>query len=176
MHQTLDGAISPNLQTYISESPFLLQLFFIILAADLFQYSVHRAYHEIPFLWRFHLVHHSTKHMDWLAGSRQHMLELLVTRCVVLTPIFILGFSQEVIGTYVIIVGIQAVFNHANVQINVGWLRYLVVTPQFHHWHHSSDKAAIDKNYAAYFSFIDYLLGTAVRNQKEWPDNYIYKG
>ena len=67
-------------------------------------------------------------------------------------------------------------FNHANVKINFGPLKYIIVTPQFHHWHHASDEAAIDKNYAAHFSFIDYLLGTAVRGQKEWPDKYGVKG
>ncbi len=110
--------------------------------------------------------------MDWLAGSRQHILELIATRCLVLTPIFVLGFSKQLLDAYVIIVGLQAVFNHANVQVKFGWLRYLIVTPQFHHWHHSSDDAAIDRNYAAHFSFLDYLLGTAVLNQKEWPDEY----
>jgi sterol desaturase/sphingolipid hydroxylase (fatty acid hydroxylase superfamily) len=110
--------------------------------------------------------------MDWLAGSRQHILEILVTRSLVLTPIFVLGFSQQVISLYVIIVGFQAVFNHANVQVRFGWLKYLLVTPQFHHWHHSSDKAAIDRNYAAHFSFLDYVFGTAVKGQKEWPEAY----
>ncbi|MNX40824.1 hypothetical protein D3C86_712160 [compost metagenome] len=54
-----------------------------------------------------------------------------------------------------------------------GWLRYIIVTPDFHHWHHSSDTEAIDKNYAAHFSFIDYLFGTAVRGVgNRLPENY----
>lgn len=68
--------------------------------------------------------------------------------------------------TYVIIVGFQAAFNHANVRINFGPLKYIIVTPQVHHWDHASDEAAIDKNYAAHFSFMDYLLGTAIKGQK----------
>ena len=67
------------------------QLFLIILVADLVQYWTHRAYHEVPLLWRLHAVHHSAKSMDWLAGSRQHILELLITRTLVLAPIFVLG-------------------------------------------------------------------------------------
>ncbi len=110
--------------------------------------------------------------MDWLAGSRQHIGELILTRCFVLAPIVVLGFPKQVVDAYVIIVGLQAVFNHANVQINFGWLRYLIVTPQFHHWHHASDKAAIDRNYAAHFAFIDYLFGTAVKGQAQWPERY----
>lgn len=172
VHKAFGWAIFTEVQTFISAMPYLLQLFTIILVADIFQYTAHRFYHEIPLFWRFHAVHHSAKNMDWLAGSRQHILELVVTRCLVLTPIFVLGFSKELLDAYVIIVGLQAVFNHANVKVNFGWLRYLIVTPQFHHWHHSSDDAAIDRNYAAHFSFLDYLLGTAVLDQEEWPEEY----
>ena len=83
--------------------------------------------------------------MDWLAGSRQHILELLITRTLVLAPIFVLGFSKEVIDAYIVIVGFQAVFNHANVSVRLGPLRYVIVTPNFHHWHHSQDDEAIDR-------------------------------
>jgi hypothetical protein len=83
--------------------------------------------------------------MDWLAGSRQHLLELLLTRTLVLAPIFVLGFSKDVIDAYIVVVGFQAVFNHANVSVRLGPLRYLIVTPNFHHWHHSQDDEAIDR-------------------------------
>ena len=172
MHYGFGWAVSSTVQGYIEQTPFVVQLFLIILVADLMQYWVHRAYHEVPLLWRFHGVHHSAKEMDWLAGSRQHILEILVTRSLVLTPIFVLGFSQQIISLYVIIVGLQAVFNHANVRVKFGWLKYFMVTPQFHHWHHASDKAAIDRNYAAHFSFLDYVFVTAVKGQKEWPQAY----
>ena len=82
----------------------------------------------------------ASKSMDWLAGSRQHILELLITRTLVLAPIYVLGFSKEVIDAYIVIVGFQAVFNHANVSVRLGPLRYVIVTPNFHHWHHSQDK------------------------------------
>lgn len=157
---------------FIQKLPFWGQLFLIILLADLVQYWAHRGYHEIPFLWRFHAIHHSAKKMDWMAGSRQHLLEIIATRCLVLIPVFLLGFSKSVIDAYIIVVGLQAVFNHANVKFKFGWLKHIVVTPQFHHWHHSSDKAAIDKNYAAHFSFLDYIFGTSVKGQAEWPKEY----
>jgi len=172
VHYGFGWAVSSTIQGYIEQTPFVVQLFLIILVADLMQYWVHRAYHEVPLLWRFHGVHHSAKEMDWLAGSRQHIFEIFITRSLVLTPIFVLGFSQQIISLYVIIVGLQAVFNHANVRVRFGWLKYFMVTPQFHHWHHASDKAAIDRNYAAHFSFLDYVFGTAVKGQKEWPEAY----
>ncbi|MEH6442807.1 MAG: sterol desaturase family protein [Oceanospirillaceae bacterium] len=172
VHNAFGWAVFASVQGFINQMPLWLQIFSIVLIADLAQYVTHKFYHEVPVLWRFHAVHHSAKYMDWLAGSRQHILELIVTRSLVLTPIFLLGFSKQVIDLYVIIVGIQAVFNHANVRINFGWLKYIIVTPQFHHWHHSSDDAAIDRNYAAHFSFLDYLFGSAVKGQKEWPEAY----
>ena len=144
----------------------------ILLVADLVQYWTHRAYHEVPVLWRLHAVHHSAKSMDWLAGSRQHILELILTRTLILAPIYVLGFDKSVIDAYIIIVGFQAVFNHANVSVRLGPLRYVIVTPNFHHWHHSQDKSALDRNYAAHFAFLDYLFGTAVSSDQEWPERY----
>ena len=103
--------------------PFVLALFVIILVADLVQYWTHRAYHEVPFLWHLQAVHYSAKYMDWLAGLRQHIIELLLMRTLVLAPIFVLGFSKEIIDAYILIVGFQAVFNHANVSVRLGPLR-----------------------------------------------------
>jgi sterol desaturase/sphingolipid hydroxylase (fatty acid hydroxylase superfamily) len=121
-------------------------------------------------------VHHSVKTMDWLAGSRQHILKLICTRVGVLGALYVLGFEKSVMDWYIVIVGFQAVFNHANVHLPWGPLKYLIVTPDFHHWHHASDDAAIDKNYAAHFSFLDYLFGTAVKGQTGFPQAYGVKG
>lgn len=172
IHRFFGWAVKSSVQEWIQSLPFGIELFLIILVADLMQYWTHRAYHEIPFLWRFHAVHHSVKSMDWLAGSRLHVFEIIFTRVCVLGPIFILGFSKEVIDAYIIIVGFQAVFNHANVSVRLGPLRYIFVTPNFHHWHHSQDDEAIDKNYAANFAFIDYIFGTAVKSERKWPTQY----
>jgi sterol desaturase/sphingolipid hydroxylase (fatty acid hydroxylase superfamily) len=176
VHTGLDWAVSERVQDWVRDLPFVLELLLIILVADLVQYWVHRAYHEVPLLWRFHAVHHSTKSLDWLAGSRQHVLEVLATRILVLAPIYVLGFSKEVIDAYIVIVGFQAVFNHANVSVRLGPLSYVIVTPNFHHWHHSQDREALDRNYAAHFAFLDYLFGTAVHAGRTWPDAYGVKG
>jgi sterol desaturase/sphingolipid hydroxylase (fatty acid hydroxylase superfamily) len=77
-----------------------------------------------------------------------------------------------VIDAYIVIVGFQAVFNHANVSVRLGPLRYVIVTPNFHHWHHSSDSEGIDRNYAAHFAFLDYAFGTAHQADRAWPDGY----
>jgi sterol desaturase/sphingolipid hydroxylase (fatty acid hydroxylase superfamily) len=172
VHRLFGWAAHDGLRGWVAGLNFWVALFLLILVADLVQYWTHRAYHEVPMLWRLHAVHHSVRCMDWLAGSRQHLLEVLITRTLVLAPIYVLGFSKEVIDAYIVIVGFQAVFNHANVSVRLGPLRYLIVTPNFHHWHHSQDAEALDRNYAAHFAFLDYLFGTAVRSERAWPDRY----
>ncbi len=176
VHKLFGWAAKDGLRFWVQELPFPVALFAIILVADLVQYWTHRAYHEVPLLWRLHAVHHSAKSMDWLAGSRQHFVELLITRTLVLAPIYVLGFSKEVIDAYIVIVGFQAVFNHANVSVRLGPLRYVIVTPNFHHWHHSQDDEAIDRNYAAHFAFLDHLFGTAVQSDRKWPEHYGVQG
>jgi sterol desaturase/sphingolipid hydroxylase (fatty acid hydroxylase superfamily) len=172
LHHLFGRLLDYTLQQYVQHVPFVPQLLLCILVADLAQYWTHRAYHEVPFLWRFHAVHHSVKTMDWLAGSRQHMLELIATRVCVLAPLYVLGFSEGVMNAYIIVVGFQAVFNHANVHLPWGPLKYVLVTPNFHHWHHASDDEAIDKNYAAHYAFLDYLFGTAVKSKNKFPEKY----
>lgn len=172
VHRLFGWVPVDGVRGWIAGLPFWAGLPLCILVADLAQYWTHRAYHEVPLLWRLHAVHHSTKHMDWMAGSRQHILETLITRTLVLGPIFLLGFSKEVIDAYIIVVGFQAVFNHANVSVRLGPLRYLIVTPNFHHWHHSQDTEALDRNYAAHYAFLDHLFGTAVNSPKMWPERY----
>ncbi|KRA33736.1 fatty acid hydroxylase [Rhodanobacter sp. Root627] len=172
LHHMFGWLVSSDFQQAVQHIPFLPQLLLCVLVADLAQYWTHRAYHEVPFLWRFHAVHHSVKTMDWLAGSRQHMLELIFTRVCVLAPLYILGFSEAAMNGYILIVGFQAVFNHANVHLPWGPLKYLLVTPDFHHWHHASDDEAIDRNYAAHYAFLDYLFGTAVKSKNKFPERY----
>lgn len=165
-------AMYQPLQEFVSSLHFIVQFLLVMLVADLVQYWSHRAYHEIPFLWRFHAVHHSSEEMDWIAGSRVHVVELLLTRMLILLALVLCGFSLPVVNAYIAFVAFQAVFDHANVSVNPGWLRYVFVTPNFHHWHHSQDREALDKNYAAHYSFLDYLFGTAVNSQKMWPERY----
>ena len=172
VHKLFGWAAVDGVRGWVGGLPFWVALPLLILAADLVQYGTHRAYHEVPLLWRLHAVHHSAKHMDWLAGSRQHVIEILITRTLVLVPVYMMGFSKDVIDAYIIVVGFQAVFNHANVSVRLGPLRHVIVTPNFHHWHHSQDQEALDKNYAAHFAFIDHLFGTAVKSDREWPAQY----
>lgn len=170
--------LSPTLRNYAGSMPLWAAVPLILLLADLVQYGLHRAYHASPLLWRIHSVHHSVEHMDWLAGSRQHLLELLLTRTLGLAPLIALGFDQAALDAAIAVAMIQAVLNHANVEwpragSRLAWLRFVVVTPHFHHWHHAREEAAHGKNFAAIFSFIDHLFGTAVKPADNfWPSSY----
>ncbi|HUS24221.1 MAG TPA: sterol desaturase family protein [Candidatus Binatia bacterium] len=173
IHRFFGWAVYDPLQAAVQALPLALEALLVLLVADLIQYWTHRAYHEVPFLWRFHAVHHSTKTMDWMAGSRLHLFELVFTRVSILGPLYVLGFSKAAMDIYIIVVGFQAVFNHANVSLPWGPLKYVLVTPDFHHWHHSSDRVALDRNYAAHFAFIDYLFCTAIRKtDRPFPEKY----
>ncbi|MEE2886222.1 MAG: sterol desaturase family protein [Planctomycetota bacterium] len=159
-----------GIQSTVSSWPFLVQLFLAMLIADIFQYAAHRTFHTNRFLWRFHAVHHSIRAIDWLAGSRLHLVDIVVTRAFSYIPLYLLGFSMPVFYAYVAIVSLQAVAAHANVRIRFGPLKYLLVTPQYHHWHHCDDPDLYDKNFAIHFPLIDRCFGTYHLPGDEWPE------
>jgi sterol desaturase/sphingolipid hydroxylase (fatty acid hydroxylase superfamily) len=171
-HDAFDWAVNAKVQGFVLAMPALLRFVLVILAADAVEYASHRAYHEVPMLWRIHAIHHSPQTMDWLSGSRLHFLEPLVTRALVLVPIFLLGFPQDTIFAYLIFISVQSVLIHSNIKMNLGWLRYVIVTTQFHHWHHASDAEAIDKNYTAHTPIFDLLFGTWHLPKDRWPVQY----
>jgi sterol desaturase/sphingolipid hydroxylase (fatty acid hydroxylase superfamily) len=155
----------------VAAQPGWLQFFEILLVVDLVSYWVHRAFHQVPALWKFHAIHHSSIHMDWLAGSRTHLLDALVNRTLGFLPIFLLGFSAPALYAYLVFVSFHAVYIHANVRHHWPWLRWVLATPEFHHWHHTSDEEGIDKNFAVFLSFIDVAFGTA-HQPAYWPARY----
>jgi sterol desaturase/sphingolipid hydroxylase (fatty acid hydroxylase superfamily) len=171
-HDTFGWAVNPWVQGHVMALPGVVRFLLVILAADAVEYASHRAYHEVPLLWRIHAIHHSPETMDWLSGSRLHFLEPLVTRSLVLVPIFLLGFPQDTIFAYLIFISVQSVLIHSNIKMNVGWLRYVIVSTQFHHWHHASDAEAIDKNYTAHTPIFDLLFGTWHLPADRWPVKY----
>lgn len=171
---TMDALVAnESLKQVIQSLPLWLQFLLAVFCADLFQAGLHRMYHNIPALWRFHAVHHSARHMDWLAGSRIHLLEILLTRIAVLAPLVLLGIAAPALNAYIILVGIQAVLAHANLRWNFGWLEYVLVTPRYHHWHHARHAGFIDVNYAIHLPLVDMLMGTFKRPPTNtWPQEY----
>jgi sterol desaturase/sphingolipid hydroxylase (fatty acid hydroxylase superfamily) len=165
-------AVNPTVQEWVSSQPKWLQFLEIMFLADLVQYWVHRMFHEISWLWKFHAVHHSAEVMDWMAGNRIHLVDLALTRSLIYVPAFVLGFNQGPMIAYIIFVAVYSVFIHANLRFNFGPLGYIFATPQFHHWHHGAEKEAIDKNFAVHFPVLDMLFGTFHLPGNRWPALY----
>ncbi len=160
---------------FIQSLPLWLQVVLILFIADFCQYFVHRAFHTSPILWQFHKIHHSVPQMDWLASSRLHVIDVIVTRAISYIPIVWLGFSLDAVHIYLPIVAIQALFVHSNFRYGFGGLRYGLTTPLVHHWHHSSEEPALDKNFAVTFSIIDVIFGTFYC-PRNWPEKYGLHG
>ncbi len=173
VHVYLFGWAQSDAVTAFAQSlPLVVQFLACVFIADFFQALTHRWYHEIPWLWKFHAVHHSSENMDWLAGSRTHFVEAALTRTAVIVPLYVIGFSEAALNAYVVLVGVQAVFVHANVNWKFGWLKYVIVTPRYHHWHHSDDRAYANTNYAVHLPVIDMLFGTFKLPPEDWPETY----
>lgn len=167
-----DWAVSASLQETIRSVPVFLQVIVIVICADFVLYWEHRAYHEIKTLWPIHAVHHSIESLDWLAGSRGHFIQVFSERAMVMIPLYLLGADQQALNIYVAFAALQAVLIHCNLGISFGPLKYILVTPQFHHWHHSSEKPAIDTNYSAHTVIFDRIFGTCHLPDNHWPAEY----
>ncbi len=130
----LGGMIAvPALQQTVQQAPLVVQFLGCVLVADMAQYWVHRAFHAVPWLWRFHSVHHSAQSMDWIAGSRLHLLDVVVTRGLVLLPLVVMGFDSRAVLAYLVLVSFHAVFIHANFAPRARWLERWLAMPRFHH-------------------------------------------
>ncbi|MBX3702501.1 MAG: sterol desaturase family protein [Steroidobacteraceae bacterium] len=160
--------------TRIASQPVWLQVLELMLLTDLVQYWVHRAFHRLPRLWRFHAIHHSSREMDWLAGSRLHLVDVVVTRALVVVPAFVLGFAEPALYAWLIVIALHAVFNHVNLRFRLRFLEHWLVTPRFHHWHHAVTPP--DRNFAVHFPWLDRLFGTHYLPEGRWPEELGIRG
>lgn len=169
-----------DLYAWIADTPFWTRFAAAMIVGEFGAYWGHRWSHEIPVLWRFHAIHHSSEEMDWLVNTRAHPLDMVFGRLSGLIPIYVLGLAQPAGNTvdlvpvlYAIAGTVWSFFIHANVRWRFGWLEWLISTPAFHHWHHTKDgPAVINKNYAAIFPWMDILFGTFYLHGKQWPVEY----
>ncbi len=148
-----------------------------LMAGEFGSYWGHRWSHEIPFLWRFHAVHHSAEEVDWLTGSRGHPVDLIFIRLCGLATISALGLAGPgsgggmplLLATVVSIV--WGYFIHANLRWRFGWIESVIATPAFHRWHHAHGDAR-DHNYASTLPMYDRLFGTFHLPKGAMPEAY----
>ncbi|TPI60926.1 hypothetical protein FJ424_23390 [Mesorhizobium sp. B3-1-8] len=156
----IDSAMPSIVGETVRWQPVWLQTIEIVVISDLGFYAAHRALHSVPFLWRFHAIHHSIEEMDVLAAHRVHPLDQLFVKTVSLLPVYALGFSIGPIIVSALIYQWQALLIHSNIRIGFGPFRWVVASPLFHHWHHANEREAYDKNFAGQLSIIDAVFGT----------------
>ncbi len=175
MAAVLHRLMPPAWLGWSADLPLWARFALAIVVAEFGAYWGHRWTHQNSFLWRFHAVHHSAEHMDWLVNSRAHPVDLVFVRLCGLVPLTVLGLAQPGGGTNIaiataFITTFYGFFIHANIRWRFGPLEQLFATPAFHHWHHSRVDH-INRNYATIFPWMDRLFGT-LHLPREWPDAY----
>ncbi len=155
----------------IAQWPFGVQVLMAIWLFDLVVYWRHRSEHVFGFLWSFHAVHHSTKQVDVLTTLRLHPLEIFygaVTNAAVL----LVGFGVEATGWAYGIYTLWNYYIHTNVKVRFsGPMKYVLVTPFMHQWHHALDREAMGKNVGVVFAWNDWLFGSAY-HPEHWPTQF----
>ena len=156
-----DGAsvASVSLRATVSSLPLWGQILGGLLIADLFGYWGHRIFHMKP-LWYLHAIHHSPPTLDWLSSVRFHPIDDAIMAVLQVVPLLFLGFDPAVFVVVTPIIAVWTVFSHANVTWDLGPLKYIILTPHFHRWHHTSEDEGIDKNFAGLFPIYDLIFGT----------------
>ena len=169
----ISGWLVPaGLRAAVALQPYWLQVVEAIILADLGFYIAHRMFHGVPWLWRFHAIHHSIEELDWLAGVRVHALDQVVTKGISMLPLLVLGFDAMPIAISAGIYFWHSILLHANVRMSFGPLRWVIASPLFHHWHHAARPDAYGKNFAGQLSILDKLFGTMYMPEGQAPERY----
>ncbi|WP_435415430.1 sterol desaturase family protein [Polaribacter aestuariivivens] len=148
----------------INKLPFFARIFIFFIVVDFVQWWTHRLLHRSEFLWNFHKVHHSVKEMGFAAHLRYHWMEPVVYNSLRYIPLAIIGgFSaQDVAFVHFFNITIGHL-NHANINWDYGWLKYILNNPKMHIWHHSKELPEERKygvNFGLTLSIWDYIFKT----------------
>ena len=154
--------------------PLYVQVIAAVFVSEFLAWFNHFVRHKIKALWLFHAVHHSQKELNVFTDDRAHVIDLLILSLLAYIPFFIFQvpnvYAVTIVGMYT---AIHNRFIHANIKINLGWLGWLFVSPQFHRVHHSALVEHHDKNFGRTLSFFDYIFGTAYNSRKVYPETGI---
>ena len=162
---TLDDAVTrfvPGLRVdLLGALPTPAQFVAYVVLVDLVDYGVHRTFHVVPWLWKFHAIHHAQTWVNPLTTTRTHPVELVLKRIVTWAPLLVLGGPHQLWPVWVAIDGFWGFFVHSGLPVSLGPLRYVVVSPTFHAIHHSAARQHRDVNLGERLSVWDTLFGTA---------------
>ncbi|HEX8701130.1 MAG TPA: sterol desaturase family protein [Myxococcaceae bacterium] len=171
-----------GLRAQVARQPLWLQVVEATVLCDLLAYWWHRLCHQVDWLWRFHAVHHSVEHLDWVAAHREHPLDGLTTQFVCNVPAFVLGVPLAALGMMGAFRGMWAILIHSNVRMPLGPLGFFFGAPEMHHWHHARVEQT-RHNFANLAPYMDWIFGTYHRPTGEerwalglpepWPSGYL---
>jgi sterol desaturase/sphingolipid hydroxylase (fatty acid hydroxylase superfamily) len=156
--------------------PFAAQLVIVVIAADFLAWFSHVIRHKVPVFWEFHKIHHSQVHLNYFSTMRLHPLDLIVNALIRFLPFSLLGL-QMAVPAFIGWIAFQRFYEmvvHSNLRTNMGWLRYLLVTPQSHRIHHSMNREHLDSNFGNIFSIWDFLFGTQIRDYTVYPATGVH--
>lgn len=134
-----------------------------VVALDFILYLQHVMFHAVPFLWRFHMMHHADLDVDVTTGARFHLVEIVVSMIIKLAAVALIGASPRAVITFEILLNATSMFNHGNVRMPGGLdrvMRWMVVTPDMHRVHHSVIREETNSNFGFNLPWWDRLLGT----------------
>ena len=138
------------------------QLLLLFVIADFIQWNVHRTLHRIPWMWEFHKVHHSVKEMGFAAHLRFHWMESIFYKTAQYIPLAMIGFGLQ--DFFIVHIFTTAIghFNHSNLNISYGTLKYVFNNPKMHIWHHAKalPDGSYGVNYGLTLSIWDYIFKT----------------
>lgn len=157
--------------SWVGSLPRWQQALGALVLLDFAGYWTHRLFHRGR-LWRFHAVHHSSRHLTWLSSVRLHPVNELLPRVVQVTALLFLGFDPTVLAGVVPALGFYALLLHARVPWRLGPLQRVIASPAFHRWHHTSAQEGLDKNFAGFFPLWDLLFGTFYLPEGRQPERF----
>jgi len=133
------------------------------LVLDLAIYAQHVVFHQVPWLWRLHRMHHADLDIDATTGVRFHPIEIVLSLLIKLGVVAAIGAPALAVLVFEVLLNATSIFNHSNVRMPPpvdARVRWLVVTPDMHRVHHSIIRAETDSNFGFNFPWWDRLFGT----------------
>lgn len=152
--------------------PMWMQVIAGLLISDFFMYWLHRAQHANRFLWAFHTTHHEPTQLTFATFLRFHPVEVIIGDIASYVVLAVLGADFTGWVLIFMITTFLGEVQHTQIPWTLGPLRWIFVTPRFHGYHHSVERAQHDRNFGGLFSFWDRLFGTAMPEDAPMPKAY----
>jgi sterol desaturase/sphingolipid hydroxylase (fatty acid hydroxylase superfamily) len=171
LHSTFGGILEGFRLKALAALPLAIQLVLVIVVADFLAWFGHLVRHKSSLLWKFHQIHHSQVQLNYFSTRRVHPLDTVAQSLIRFLPWTLLGLTVALPG-YLIwntFLRLYEMFVHSNLRLNLGPLKYVLVTPQSHRIHHSLYERHVDTNFGDFLSIWDYMFGTQVKEYDIYP-------